>query len=652
MSTKDNPDSLFNNEIKEMRKQMEILREDVRNALGAPKQQEIPPEVALTAVVPLPVPRIVVTILAPTAQEAVEQLRTIPQSVPDRVARQPVQIELRLDPLQSDEDKAQATFLVARLGVPVIITYRSVKEGGKGKSTDEQRQTLLLRIFESLSEPFPPGSLIDVEATSLAQDPEGWGPVLKAARAKQLNLLLSHHDFNGTPVDPDRLLPPVEMLEKAPGGPALLYKSATRTRSWEEELSLMACLRKANQKKRQWALVGMGRPTTRLLAPFFGAPLTYATTPGTPPAAPGQVPFDALLDTWCRWGITYEDSGLLGEGPEAPPRLALLGRPAMHSLSPAMMNKAAQHEGLPHRYFPLQPPHGLDDKEALEQTLRWLPRLGVIGGSVTAPFKEELVKVADILEGPAEALGAGNTYRFDEDQLVVTNTDVDGIRRPLEEAGVPIEEAKVLVLGAGGAAAAAVYALRDAARLQVTNRTQANAEALAKRFPDAGVEVVPWDDRTQAAQQATLIVQATILGMHGTPGEGESPLPPDALHDAQTVYELVYDPLETPLMRDAKQAGAHVIDGLQMLVAQGAGGYRFWTGKEPPVDVMREAVQRCSEIALPTVVEEAMREKTDAEGDDGNSGDRQKDTQKERMKGEDKGKENHAMKGERKEEST
>lgn len=601
---------------------MDVLRDDVRQRYS-PTKPDSPKlrKLALKAIAPIPMPRVAVTISAPTMKQAMELLKRIPESVPKRVARHPVQVELRLDRLESDQDRSQTVHLMARLGVPLILTHRSAREGGNAPRSEEERQNLLRMILTQLESSLATGSLLDVEASSLATDPTGWKRVIEQAREKGLHLMVSHHDFNATPDEPGALLPPQEMLADAPGGRPLIYKSATRTRNWTQELSILTATRQGNRDERSCALMGIGRPTSRLLAPFFGTPLVYAVPPGTPPAATGQLSFTDLLDTWCRWGVTYQDEDLFtsGDGDHTqaedggPPRLALLGRPALHSLSPAMHNGAMRHAGLPHRYFPLQPPKDLPDGPALQETLAWLPRLGVVGGNATAPFKPGLARAADRLEGPAKTLQAANTYRFDAEGLVATNTDPEGIRTPLEQSGIHIPNTHVLLLGAGAAAAAAVYALQDAAHITLTNRTPERAQELAKRMHEvANIDVAEWSKRETAAKNATLVIQATLMGMEGTPGEGMSPLTADSITPKHTVYELVYSPRETPLLAHAKKAQAHTLDGLEMLLAQGAASYRFWTKKEAPLEAMREAVMQAEAIALPEAVRHNMEHEADA----------------------------------------
>jgi shikimate dehydrogenase len=234
--------------------------------------------------------------------------------------------------------------------------------------------------------------------------------------------------------------------------------------------------------------------------------------------------------------------------------------------------------------------------------------LGIMGGSATTPFKHELAKQADELEEPARILEAANAFRYHEGRLIATNTDIQGVRDPLERAGLDISNEHVLILGAGGAAAAAALALKDAKSLTITNRTAAKAEALAKRMaPHLKASIAAWDERHAAAKEATLIIQCTLLGMNGTTGEGQDPLPDHEFRGDQSLYELVYNPLETPIMQRAKKADARVLDGLEMLLAQGVAAYRFWLDKEPPREAMREAILEAAKIPLPQSVEESMR---------------------------------------------
>lgn len=570
----------------------DILRDDVRTltGIGQPAESEpMPVDAAIRAVAPRPVPSIVLSVAAKDAKEVSRLLAKIPEQLDDRVARYPVKIELRFDAIPDFSGRLTAASLVFRLGVPLILTLRARREGGHSTATEPDRQRFFLSVVGALRKAPPPGSLIDVEAQAVAADPEGWGQVLQQAHERGFHVLLSHHDLEVTPEKAQALLPSPNLLDQTPGGGALLWKSATTVRTWSQDLAILRALARGNAGSRRAAIMGMETATSRLLAPFFGAPLVYAAIDRDHVVARGQIPFADMVRVWARWGIDVEDAALAATDGTPAPRWTLLGRPAYHSLSPAMHNGAARAAGRAERYFPLEVPEHTGTGSALEvfrQTLDTLPELGVRGGNATIPFKVPLAATADRLVGDAEALGAANTFLLDGDQLVAHNTDPHGVRAALEEAGAELADARVLVVGAGGAAAGAVHALRDSAGVSVTNRTTEHAQEIRDRV-HGDVTVIPWQDRAAAAREATLLVQTTPLGMTGGPAPDESPLPADALREGQTLLETVYIPTMTPLMKQAEAHGVRVVGGTAMLLHQGAESFRIWTGEDPPLAAMR-----------------------------------------------------------------
>lgn len=247
----------------------------------------------------------------------------------------------------------------------------------------------------------------------------------------------------------------------------------------------------------------------------------------------------------------------------------VLGFPVRHSRSPAMMNAAFAELGLDWRYLALPVP-----PERFAETVRALPASGYRAANVTIPHKLAAHEIADELSDAARAIGAVNTLTLHEDGLIAgDNTDAGGL---LDALGEP-PPSTALVLGAGGAARAAVWALADAgARVTVWNRTPRKAKALAQEF---GVEAA------ERPGPAELLVNATSVGLH--PEDSLDGLP---LVDAGVVLELVYGDAPTPLARWAEERGARLVDGLEVLVRQGARSVALWTGREPPVDAMRRAV--------------------------------------------------------------
>ncbi len=274
--------------------------------------------------------------------------------------------------------------------------------------------------------------------------------------------------------------------------------------------------------------------------------------------------------------------------------VGILGWPVEHSISPAMHNAAFTALGMDWRYVPLPV---LPDR--VPEAVRGLRALGFRGANVTVPHKQAVMPHLDRWEPAAEAIGAVNTIVVQEDgELVGDNTDAAGFVADLEEQGVDLSTVETaLVLGAGGAARAVVYGLAQAGvrHVVVLNRTVARAQALlqdmATHFPDRELESgrLP-QDVGRFAGQAQLIVNCTTLGMHpwvdGLPWDEEVEFAPH-----QVVYDLVYTPAATRLLQLAAADGARALNGLGMLVHQGAIAFRHWTGEAPPLAVMRRAVQ-------------------------------------------------------------
>lgn len=273
--------------------------------------------------------------------------------------------------------------------------------------------------------------------------------------------------------------------------------------------------------------------------------------------------------------------------------VGVFGHPVEHSLSPAMHNAAFAALKLSYIYvpFPVAP-------EVLGIAIRSLPALGIVGVNLTIPHKESVLPFLDEVTEEARDMGAVNTVHCIEGRLLGDNTDGRGFYEPLREMGVPVAGKRVVVLGAGGAARAIVFRLvREGARVLLANRTVERAERLAQAVAEAGfdteaVQTLPLEDSQELAnsiREAELLVQTTRVGM--TPEtDALPPIPLDALHTNLLVYDLVYNPVETKLLREALQRGCRTVTGVKMLVYQGAAAFQRWTGVWPPTDVMEAAV--------------------------------------------------------------
>jgi len=264
-------------------------------------------------------------------------------------------------------------------------------------------------------------------------------------------------------------------------------------------------------------------------------------------------------------------------------RLAVLGQPISHSRSPAMHTAALAELGLEGEwsYEAIEvPPDEFDER------VRGMAGEGFVGANVTVPHKLAALAIADDASEAARAIGAANTLSFADRRIAAENTDAAGLLDALGEAPVG---ARALVLGAGGSARAVVWALVDAgAEVTIWNRTPAKARVLAGELGAAAAERVD-------AAHFDLLVNATTVGM-GASSQASSdlkslPIDADGLGERHQLVDLAYGAAETELVRAARARGARVVDGLEVLVRQGAASLRIWTGLDPPIEVMRRAAR-------------------------------------------------------------
>jgi shikimate dehydrogenase len=276
-------------------------------------------------------------------------------------------------------------------------------------------------------------------------------------------------------------------------------------------------------------------------------------------------------------------------------RLAVLGQPVAHSLSPAMHSAALEEMGLAGEWF----------YEAIEvsprdfsSVVRSLPATGFVGANVTIPHKEAALALADSASEAARSIGAANTLSFADGRIEAENTDAPGLIAALPDSP---RGKRALVLGAGGAGRAAAWALADAgAEVSIWNRTPERAQALAQELGLVAIEPNPEDGRLQS-ESFGIVVNATPLGMN-LPNPAESNylkvlgLTDDNFPKGQIVVDMAYAESETELGRAARAAGAHLVDGREVLVRQGAASLEIWTGSSPPLEKMREAISRTRPI--------------------------------------------------------
>ena len=270
--------------------------------------------------------------------------------------------------------------------------------------------------------------------------------------------------------------------------------------------------------------------------------------------------------------------------------VGIIGYPLGHSASPAFQQAAFDHLGIDARYLAWETP-----PDALADRMASLRGTGLLGANVTVPHKQAVVPFLDEVSQAAQDTGAVNTILNREGRLTGHNTDVTGFLRALQvDAGFQAQGKRVLVLGAGGSARAIVYGLlkEGAGQVTIANRTVERAHRLIEALGNPRNASAVLLEPAALPNDWDLIVNCTTLGMRHAPGEKETPLPSDAIPAHSLVYDLVYNPEDTPLLQAAAKAGARTLGGLPMLIYQGAEAFRLWTGQEAPVEVMFQTARR------------------------------------------------------------
>jgi 3-dehydroquinate dehydratase/shikimate dehydrogenase len=448
-------------------------------------------------------------------------------------------VELRLDSV-ADPDVAGALEGRTR---PVIITCRPVWEGGQFSGAEEERKRLLTVALASGAE------YVDIEWRARFDD------LIALTRGRRI--VLSIHDFRSMPAD----LSEAARSMRATG--AEVVKIAAKATRLSDCVPLLELGRSTGQHG-GLVLIGMGECgiATRVLASRFHSEWTYTGDIGSV----GQLTPATMLND-------YHFRSLTG----ASAVYGLVGSPIGHSVSPAMHNAAFQASQIDAVYLPF-PAASADDFVTFARAI------GLKGASVTIPFKVDLFERIDEGDAVARRIGAINTIRVAGGRWLGGNTDASGFLTPLRDRAVPIEKMRVAILGSGGAARAVAIALAPSgARITVHARNLARADEVAMLVSaDVGAwppEPGSWD----------LLINCTPIGTR--PHLDESPVPAERL-TGRMVYDLVYNPPATRLIRDASTAGLATIGGLDMLVAQAQAQFQWWTDSRPPAGVMRAAAEK------------------------------------------------------------
>ena len=430
---------------------------------------------------------------------------------------------------------------------PLIFTARSASEGGKMKDDDPKRRALL---HEAVRRGY---DYVDVEYRS------GFFDIMTEKAGH--GLIVSFHDMTGTPQDLETLY---EGMCKTG---ADVVKIAVSPRSMTEVGRLMELARRHAHSTPPLIAIALGPlgAVSRIVGPKYGAPFVYASTGKGHEAAAGQIPAEEM-DTVYNVRTIGPQTRVYG----------LVGGDVLRSLSPAIHNRGFSESGMDAVFVPLQ-------SDSLGAFFQAFPHLGLSGFSVTRPYKVEMVGRMQAVDATVAQCGSVNTVVVhDTGQLHGTSTDGLGVVTPLRRRG-EIKGKSVLILGAGGAARAAAAALEErGATVRILARNREKALQVG-----AEVGCAAGDLSVLLNSQWDILINATPVG-GGSLAE-QTLVPKALLKSGSTVLDMIYDPLETRLLREAAQAGCTVISGFEMLLAQAAAQFEVWTGNEAPVDAMRSA---------------------------------------------------------------
>ena len=457
-------------------------------------------------------------------------------------------LELRLDLIVSPDLSA----LLASSTLPVIVTNRSKHDGGQYKGLDEDR-------LQSLRDALKAGAdYVDIEVSTPR---EYLQPFLE--ESEPAKIILSYHDFSHTQED---LNPVYETMCEMPGE---IVKIVTYARDLSDNLKMFELLKRAKSEKQKLIGLCMGDlgEISRILSPLFGGYLTFGSLETGQESAPGQIPAKTLKDIY-RINAERSDFKIYG----------VIGNPVSKSLGYLVHNCAFQEKGSLDIYVSFL----VDNVEKFFNSFKDF----FSGLSVTMPAKEKIMPLLDRIDETAQKIGAVNTVVKEGSAWVGYNTDCSGAISALE-ACTSLQGKNVLILGSGGTAKAIGYGVKEkGGKLTVTyNKNKERGESLSKELDcelaharDAGMRAID------------VLINCSPVGM--SPNITESPFLARDFKEGMVVFDSVYNPLETRLLREAKLAGCTVIPGYELFINQAARQFELWTGQSAPINTLREVLLR------------------------------------------------------------
>lgn len=460
-------------------------------------------------------------------------------------------VELRLDYVST---RLNMQRLLKDRPSPVVITCRRENDGGKYKDSEEARMVVLREAIALGAE------YVDLEDDVAASIP----------RFGKTKRIISYHNFRHTPEDLDEIYNRLAALD------ADVVKITTMANTPHDNVRMLEMVKKADISTVGMCMGDIGTPSRILLA-RYGGPFTYATFHHERALAPGQLAFDQMKDSYNYESINA-DTEVFG----------VIADPIAHSLSPQIHNAALVEQDINAVYVPFRVP-----VDSLDEFIQDVPRLGIKGLSVTIPHKESVARHLTQVDPAVKGINACNTLLFRDGKIIGYNTDckaaMDSLEHELGEIGAqpsPLADKRVMVLGAGGVSRAILYGLKKrGARTIVASRTRERADKLAAEFDARAVD---WNARHAAP--VDILINGTPIGMH--PNVDETPFNRSHLKPSMVVFDTVYNPELTLLVKEAKSHGCRVVTGVEMFVRQAALQYLLFTGREAPMDTMRSTLKR------------------------------------------------------------
>jgi 3-dehydroquinate dehydratase/shikimate dehydrogenase len=462
-------------------------------------------------------------------------------------------VELRLDYISS---RVNIQRLLKDRPCKTVVSVRREQDGGKYTGSEDAR---LIMLREAIAN--------GVEYIDLEEDVAGSIP-----RFGKTKRIISYHSFRNTPDNLRELHARLKSLD------ADIVKIATMANQPHDNLRVLEMMQESDSPTIGMCMGDIGTPS-RILGPKFGAPFTYATFHHERALAPGQLSYEQMVNVYRHNRIS-----------SATAVFGVVADPVAHSLSPQIHNAAFGASDIDAVYVPFRVPF-----DALGQFMEDVARLGIRGLSVTIPHKEAVAKFLTKVDPAVKGIGAVNTVLFKGPDVLGYNTDYKAAMDCLEQAlggtpgpgsPSPLKEKKVLVLGAGGVARAVMYGLhRRGAKTTIAGRTRSRAQYLAETF---GGRCVEWSARHMS--DVEIIVNCTPVGMH--PNVDETPFNKSHLKPSTIVFDTVYNPESTLLLKEARSHGCRTVTGVEMFIRQAALQFLLFTGKEAPEPLMRETLKR------------------------------------------------------------